>query len=403
MRIAVLGAGAMGQVTVRDLVESDAVTSVLVGDVDVARAEQLKQQLGAPAKVSCAKADVSDAASLAGVLTTFDCVINCTPYYFNLNVMEAALQAGCHYLDLGGLFHVTRKQLELHDKFVAKKLLAVPGMGAAPGLTNVMAASAAELLDSIDSIDIVAASVDLVESSHPFLPPYALETILDEYFLEPYVFENGEFQARPPMSGELLLDFPHPVGKAASFLTLHSEVATLPLTYKKLGVKRVTYRLGLPAAFHERAKFLVDLGFGRTEAVDVAGASVKPRKVLAAMIGLHEVPSADPDDCEVIRVDVAGRKDNKSVLVRLESVVMAHKKWKLSCGALDTGVPPSVVAQFIVSGKISHTGVVAPEQCVPPAELFAELARRGIPMRRVIDETLAEVQCNKVPAACSTH
>lgn len=401
MKIAVLGAGAMGQVTIRDLLESEQVTQVLAADLDVARVEELKRQWGSPAKMLCAKADVSAPEQLAVVLAGADCVINCTPYYFNLNVMEAALLAKCHYLDLGGLFHVTRKQLALHEKFVQKELLAVPGMGAAPGLTNVMAAAAAEMLDTVEAIDIVAASVDLVDTTHPFLPPYALDTILDEYFLEPYVFENGEFCAKPPMSGEALLDFPLPVGKAAAFLTLHSEVATLPLSYKNKGVQRVTYRLGLPSAFHERAKFLVDLGFGRTEAIQVDSVSMKPRRMLAAMIGLHQVPATDPDDCEVIRVDVTGSKNNRKALVRLESVVMAHKKWKVSCGALDTGVPPSVVAQLIASGQIKKTGVLAPEECVPPQELFSQLALRGIPMRRVIDEVLAEPAASKVPVNCS--
>ncbi len=390
MRIAVLGAGAMGQVAVRDLVDSEGVSQVLIGDLDNSRAEQLKQQLGGSSKISTARADVNDSSGLATVMTGCDCVINCTPYYFNLHVMEAALQAGCHYLDLGGLFHVTRKQLALNERFLEKGLLAVPGMGAAPGLTNVMAASAAELLDSIESIDIVAASVDLVRTTHPFLPPYALDTILDEYFLEPYVFEDGEFRPCVPMSGEALIDFPLPVGRASAFLTLHSEVATLPLTYEDRGVKRVTYRLGLPAAFHERAKFLVDLGFGRVESVDVEGQKVKPRKVLASMIGLHETSTSEPNDCEVLRVDVAGLKNGMKTLVRLESVVHAHKEWKVSCGALDTGVPPSVVAQLILQGKITQRGVLAPERCVPPGDLFPELARRGIPMRRVVDETLAD-------------
>lgn len=402
MKVAVIGAGAMGQVTIRDLVESKNVTGVLIADMDLARAEALKRDLGGSSKIACAKADVSDTKGLADILSGYGCVINCTPYYFNVNVMEAALQAGCHYTDLGGLFHVTRKQLELHDKFVEKNLLAVPGMGAAPGLTNVMAAYAANELTTVENIDIVAASVDLVETTHPFLPPYALDTILDEYFLEPYVFEGGEFKALKPMSGEEIIDFPLPVGKAAAFLTLHSEVATLPLSYKSKGVQRVTYRLGLPAEFHERAKFLVDMGFGRTEAVDVNGMQVKPRKMLASMIALHPVPTVEPDDCEVIRVDVSGSKDGKPAFIRLESVVFSHKEWKVGCGALDTGVPPSVVAQLILSGKISQRGVLAPEVCVPPEELFSELAKRGIPMRCVKDETIAQASASlkKATAGC---
>ena len=389
MKIVVLGAGAMGQVTVRDLVESSAVSEVLIADLSLERADELKAQFKS-SKIKTTRADVQKIDELALLIKSYAAVINCSPYVFNLNVMEAALQAGCNYLDLGGLFHYTRKQLELHEKFKAQKLLAVLGIGAAPGMTNVMAACAASEMDSVDSIDIYAASIDLIINDHPFLPPYSLDTILDEYFLAPYVFENGEFKEVLPMSGEQVHDFPTPLGRASSFLTLHSEVATLPLTYKDKGVKRVTYRLRLPTLFHERCKFLVDLGFGVKTPIKVDGVEMKPRRILSSMIESHQVPSGDPDDCEVIRVDVAGTKDGRAVLTRLETTVFAHKTWKVSCGALDTGVPPSIVAQMICSGEIKEHGVLAPEQCVPPQRFFEELALRGMEMRKTTDQVLAK-------------
>lgn len=395
VKIVVLGAGAMGQVTIRDLCESSEVKEVLIADLSLERAEALKAQFKAE-KLKTSRVDIKDTPDLAAKLAGFDAVINCSPYVFNIKVMEAALQAGCNYLDLGGLFHVTRKQMELHDTFKQKKLLAVLGMGAAPGMTNVMAAHAANEMDSVESIDIYAASIDLVQCNHPFLPPYALDTILDEYFLSPYVFENGEFREVPPMSGEHVHEFPQPLGRASSFLTLHSEVATLPLSYKDKGVMRVTYRLGLPAAFHERCKFLVELGFGSTEALNIDGVQVKPRKILAEMIAQHRVPDADPDDCEVIRVDVSGTRNGRQILSRLETTVMAHKTWKVSCGALDTGVPPSIVAQMICRGEIIERGVCAPETCVPSQRFFVELAKRGMEMRKTTDEVLASATDSKL-------
>ena len=43
---------------------------------------------------------------------------NATVYYTNLEVMDACLQAGVHYTDMGGLFHTTLKQLKLHDEML---------------------------------------------------------------------------------------------------------------------------------------------------------------------------------------------------------------------------------------------------------------------------------------------
>lgn len=389
MRIVVLGgAGAMGQVICRDLVESAPVTKLIVADFNSDKAGELKTRLGHE-KVETAFADIRDRTQLTGVLKGAAVVINSTPYYFNTEVMEAAHDAGCHYLDLGGLFHVTRAQMELNDRFKERGLTAILGMGAAPGMTNVMAACAADELDAVDSIDIVVGCVDFSKADHPLYPPYALDTILDEYTKEPMVFENGSFQARPPMSGEVEVDLPEPVGRSKAILTLHSEVATLPITYEKKGVRRVTFRLGLPADFHEKLKFLVDLGFGSGGEMTLDGKAVAPRRVLARLIESFPSPSGDPDDCEVVRVDVRGRANGRPALIRMETTVFAHKGWKFSCGALDTGVPPSIVAQMIAGGTIRARGVLAPEECVPADLFFKELAARTIIMRRIREEQLA--------------
>lgn len=377
----------MGQVAVRDLASSEPVSEVVIADASLERAERVKRLIGS-AKIKTSLVDLNNKASLVTTLKGAAVVINSTPYQFNVLVMEAALEAGCNYVDLGGLFHVTRKQLELNDRFKAKNLLAVPGMGAAPGMTNIMAAHAANELDSIESIDMIVAGVDFNKSTHPFLPPYALDTILDEYALEPMVFEGGRFLAKPPMSGESFVDLPEPVGRVQAFLTLHSEIATLPLSYQSRGIQNATYKLGLPAEFHERAKFLVELGFASSKELKVDEVNVKPRRMLAKMIESHEVPDAEPNDCEVIRVDVKGMKSGRSTLIRMESIVNSRADWKISCGALDTGVPPSIVAQMIGLQVIKDTGVVPPEICVSPELFFVELAKRSIPMRKLVDESL---------------
>src|SRR5439155_23798128 len=163
VKIVVLGgAGAMGQVICTDLAESAPVDQLVIADFDLQKAEELKNKL-ANKKVSATRADIRDTAQLTPALKGCDAVINSTPYYFNINVMEAALAAGCHYLDLGGLFHITRRQLELHSKFKESNLLAILGMGAAPGMTSIMAAHGAEQLDKVESIDIVIGCVDFAE------------------------------------------------------------------------------------------------------------------------------------------------------------------------------------------------------------------------------------------------
>ena len=65
--------------------------------------------------------DARDAASLARALRGASVCVNCADYRLNLDVMAGALATGCHYVDLGGLFHVTRRQLELDARFALRQ------------------------------------------------------------------------------------------------------------------------------------------------------------------------------------------------------------------------------------------------------------------------------------------
>src|ERR1700686_39683 len=116
MKFAVLGAGMMGCATVYDLAQSKNVKQILVADFNLSRAKAVAEQFGA-GKAKAIRADVREVPALAKFLAGYEAVFNCTQYYWNLQVMKAALAARVHYLDLGGLFYTTRKQLKLNSAF----------------------------------------------------------------------------------------------------------------------------------------------------------------------------------------------------------------------------------------------------------------------------------------------
>jgi lysine 6-dehydrogenase len=117
MKIVTLGgAGLMGRIAVRDLAASLGVDQVVIADRDVELAQKVIELLPqGRSKVSVAEVDVTDRAALLTALQGADAVLNAVHYYFNLEVMDACLEAGVHYTDLGGLFHNTRRQLALHE------------------------------------------------------------------------------------------------------------------------------------------------------------------------------------------------------------------------------------------------------------------------------------------------
>ncbi len=62
---------------------------------------------------------------------------------------------------------------------------------------------------------------------------------------------------------------------------------------------------------------------------------------------------------------------------RYEAVTWPHKLWKVGGGVVDTGVPPSIAAQWAVKGLIKERGVIPPEIAFDPLPYFRELASRG--------------------------
>ena len=372
------GAGAMGQITVYDLAHTAEDAEIIVADINLLKAQEVVNSIK-KGNLNARKVDLNDSENLEEAIGEADCVINASPYYFNRQVMNAALKVKTHYLDLGGLYHETLKQLPMHDDFEKAGILAILGMGSTPGTTNVMAEAGSRKLDTINEIAIYCAGADNTNRNHPFLPPYMLDTILDEYTMDAIIFQDGKIDSVKPISFEKEVEFQAPIGKQITFPTIHSELATLPERYKNKGIKNLSFNLALDSDFHNKLKFLVELGFGSSDKFVARDAEFYPRQVLAQMIAAIEVEKGPADDIEVLRVDLTGSKDGKPCLIRLEAVAAADKKNNIAGGDFNTGYPPSIVAQMIVNQKVTRNkGVLAPEECIDAELYFKELGKRNI-------------------------
>jgi lysine 6-dehydrogenase len=399
MKIVLLGgAGLMGRVVATDLAEGGpgrGLDQLVVADLNREAAEQLAASLGRDkaGTVRGAYCDVRDATALRDLLEGAGAVLNCVQYYFNLDVMEAALQARVPYADLGGLFHMTRRQMALHDRWVEAGLTAILGMGSSPGLPNVHARYLSERMARMDYIRIYdgigPAAGDTLEWG------YSLDTILDEMTQQPVVFRDGEFAALPPLSEPEMFAFEAPVGSVTVHHSLHSEVATLPLSFASKGVREVFFKINSfgfsPAAFAQ-LRLLSDLGLAGNDKVQVGEVEVSPRQLLKVLLARRPPPrsfgaagDATPapmsDQHEEIVTEVAGREieGGPRVVCQVRSMCGPHAVWNLEAGAVITGVPLAIVGLWLAEGRFkSQAGVFAPEQIVPPEPFFAAAAERGI-------------------------
>jgi saccharopine dehydrogenase (NAD+, L-lysine-forming) len=379
MRIFVLGgAGKMGCISVQALANDDRVDEVIIADINAEQAKTIADYLESP-KISIQRVDINDESAFLKSLDGADACLNATIYYTNLQVMEACLKVGVHYTDMGGLFYGTREQLKLHDRYAAAGVSAVLCMGSAPGIPNVQTRYAADRLDSIESIKIYDGIKPPPADDLRF--SYAVPTIVDELTIEPMIFENGEFVAKEPLSGFEDYWFTQPLGLLPMHLSLHSEVATLPVTFKDKGVQECFFKInywGMAKETVEKVRVLTEFGFDSQEPVDVKGATIIPRDMMVAMLSgyvhsitdlLSPAKTKPPNWAKEIVTEIHGKKDGKA---------MTYRMGTLTCkGALPTGVAPAIAAIWLADGRI-EPGVYPPEAALDPESFFKELEGREI-------------------------
>ncbi|WP_042355479.1 saccharopine dehydrogenase family protein [Bacillus rubiinfantis] len=378
MKIIVIGgAGIQALGTVYDLLENDEVKEVVVADLLIEKVEERIQQIGDP-RLIAQKIDVLNENETVNIIKGNDVVINCGPAFLCPNVTKAALEAGVNYVDLGAWPKETEEQLELSEAFAAKGITAVLGMGSAPGISNMMALAGVEQLDTVSDIDIIIAMRDFTQYSSPLVTPYMLDTIIDEYTLNPVIVKDGKITEIEPLTTRPV-EFKEPIGLAHPVYTIHPEPVTLYESFKHLGCKNTTFSIALPKEFHDKVEFLVKLGFGaKEEAINVGGVMVSPRQTLLSVVNKLEQPKVDKKQYSVTRVDVTGTKDNQSEKVVVEVYVGSERKWNIPAGALKTSVPPSIVGQMLAKDQVKRKGVFPPEKCIETDAFFKELAVRGM-------------------------
>jgi len=379
MKIVVLGgAGKMGVLAVEDLVINPRVDEVILADRDMEGAAAIAEHLNSP-KLSIVEADLFDHAGLVELLEPADACVNATVYYTNLRVMEACLEAKTHYTDMGGLFHGTLEQLKLHDRFAEAGISAVLGMGSAPGAPNILARYAADRLDTIDAIKIYDGVKPPPAGTMKFT--YAAPTIIDELTQKPMVFRNGEFMAAEPLTEFEDYPFTGSLGTLPMHLSLHSEVATLPVSFADKGVQECFFKInywGMDPGIVEKVRVLADFGFDRTEPVDVRGTAVVPRDFMVTMMGDYvpapieflKAQANEPGNwAKEVVSDVTGTVDGKPVRYRMGLLTLK--------GALPTGTLPARAATWMAAGKV-EPGVYPPELAFEPEPFLKELEERGI-------------------------
>jgi len=201
-------------------------------------------------------------------------VLNAADPRFNPPILDAAFEYGCTYLDMamtlsGPDVLLGQDELDMHERWRERGLLALAGIGVEPGLADVFARYAADhLFDEIDEV-AVRDGADLVVEGYDFAPTFSIWTTIEECLNPPLIWEKERgFYTTEPFSEPELFEFPEGIGVIECVNVEHEEVVLVP---REIDCRRVTFKYGLGAEFIDVLQTLHKLGLDSTDPCGCVG------------------------------------------------------------------------------------------------------------------------------------
>lgn len=370
MRIFVLGTGATGSYLAHLLTRQG--HQVTCGDRDPERARRF---LGKKSTIPVVQVNARNLWGIVRAARGCQLLVNASAAVFNEIVLRAALRLRCHYLDLSA--HLTRnpfkaEQLRFHERFQKKNRIAVITTGAAPGLTNLLAARAAGLMDSVEAVYIRL--YESIESDDP-ISQWSAQVSFDEAISLPRIVRGGRFKFGKRFGEKEKFRFPPPIGETTVVLAAQDEVGVIPyfLKLKEMDVKIGGNEIDRLRRWHRQGKLTKSRGMVASRFPNTPS----PRQV-ARMIRRGKLQNARFAAAVVVR----GRKQDRPMEIRYDAIFPSLYQIRLRGLALS---PISYATAHMASLFIKHfpkdeAGVFPPGEI--PLEnrqnILKDLKSRGI-------------------------
>ncbi len=375
MKMLVLGAGLQGCACAYDLLQQPAVRQVTLADL---RPDTLPPFLGGDwnGRLRPVRLDVTDLAAVQETMRGHAAVMSAIPYYYNGPMARAAVEAGCHFSDLGGNTEIVFEQKKLHEQALAKGVSVIPDCGLAPGMVNILAAEGIRRLDRAEQVRIYVGG--LPQSPEPPLNyqiVYSLEGALDYYTTPSWVLRGAKPVQVDALSEVEPVEFPAPVGTLEAFHT-GGGISTLPFAYEgKVDV--MEYKTLRYPGHVAVMRPIRELGLLGLKPLEVKGQAVVPRDLFIAAVHpkLHKPQGRD---LVALQVQVSGQKGGRPQVVRFRLIDYFDAEHGISAMMRTTGYSLSVTGQMQADGRITEKGVRTPDEAVPFPAYVNELGRRGI-------------------------
>jgi lysine 6-dehydrogenase len=375
---AVLGAGRQGTAAGYDMARWGDAGRVIMADKDLEialrSAERINRLVGQP----IAEAAVIDAAkpeSVRKIIKDVNAFLSAVPYYYNLDLTKAAIEAGVSMADLGGNTDIARQQHAFDAAACAAGVSIIPDCGQVPGLGTVLCVYAMSLLD--EAVDVYMWDGGIPQSPRPpfnYLLTFHVAGLTNEY-AEPAIFlRDGQITTVEPMTELETVEFPAPIGRLEAFVA-GGGTSSMPWTFQ--GKIRTLQNLTLrhPGHFAQLRAFW-DLGLWSLAPIKVGEQTVTPREVFHALFEPKVVFPQDKD-LVIVRVKASGFTNNQPAVVQVELIDYFDELTGFTAMERATGWSAALVVEMAARGQTPR-GAGGVETFVPAAMFVNGLRRRGL-------------------------
>jgi lysine 6-dehydrogenase len=400
MKLLVIGAGMMGSAAAYDMARNAEVEAVTLADMDKARAKDAARRvnkLAGTKKVHAAQIDASSERAVRKLMRGHDAALSAVPYFFNVGLAKAAIEARCHFADLGGNNTVVRQELAMGKKAAKNGVAIAPDCGLSPGMASILAG---ELMRRIGGR---AEALKIYVGGLPAKPRppfnyqlvFSVEGLINEYCEPARVLRYGKLTTVEPLSEPErfhIAGFP----ELEAFHT-SGGTSTLPETFAGQVGECFEKTLRYPGHL-AMIRALYDFGLFSSEPRRIGKTEIAPRAVTSQL--MLEKFTGDEPDVTIMRVEA-----HEAAPGRLRSLVSGEKPRRIASFTMvdrydpqtrmtsmmrTTAWPAAIVVQMLASGAIAKRGALRQELDIPAGSFLHAMAARGIKIEyRMARETAA--------------
>lgn len=362
--IVIIGAGKIGGAI--------ALMLAATGDYRVTVADASETQLAKLDRhdaIKGAKVDISDRAALVSLLTGKFAVLSAAPFHLTAAVAEAAVEAGCHYMDLTEDVVTTRHVESLAAK--ASTAL-IPQCGLAPGFISIVAHDLTKHFDTLDSVRMrVGALPQYPSNALNYNLTWSTDGLINEYIEPCEAIVEGKLITVPAMEEreEFSLD-----GVTYEAFNTSGGLGTLAKTLDGK-VRTMNYRTIRYPGHQAIIKALLN------------DFNLKNRRDVLKDLFENALP-ATMQDVVVIFVTVCGWKDGRYLQETYANKVYAGTVAgkKMSAIQITTAAGIATVLDLLADGTLPAKGFVRQEEIALEAFLANRFGRVYDPERLQISE-----------------